>query len=104
MVISNVETYVILSCAKCSIGFGISSAFDKARRSDRQSFYCPAGHSQWFPGKPDDQVIRELKAQVASKERVSAGVCPCCTRTFQNLAQHMANQHPDFGGAGKGGE
>lgn len=23
--------------------------------------------------------------------------CPCCTRTFQNLAKHMASEHPDFG-------
>jgi hypothetical protein len=29
------------------------------------------------------------------KKRVVAGVCPCCNRTFQNLAQHMATQHKD---------
>lgn len=31
-----------------------------------------------------------------TKKRVSAGVCPCCNRTFQNLAQHMANKHSDY--------
>ena len=25
------------------------------------------------------------------------GVCPCCTRTFPNLAAHMKTKHPDFG-------
>ena len=30
------------------------------------------------------------------KRRVAAGVCPCCTRTFQNLQRHMVNQHPDY--------
>lgn len=30
------------------------------------------------------------------KNRAAAGVCPCCTRTFQNLANHMKHQHPDF--------
>lgn len=30
------------------------------------------------------------------KKRVGNGVCPCCNRTFQNLANHMKNQHPDF--------
>jgi hypothetical protein len=30
------------------------------------------------------------------RNRVGAGVCPCCTRTFANLARHMAGQHPDF--------
>jgi len=30
------------------------------------------------------------------KKRASAGVCPCCSRTFQNLARHMHSKHPDF--------
>jgi hypothetical protein len=30
------------------------------------------------------------------KNRVGAGVCPCCTRSFQNLANHMKSQHPQF--------
>lgn len=34
------------------------------------------------------------------RTRVAAGVCPCCNRTFKNLARHMAGQHPDFGPLG----
>jgi hypothetical protein len=30
------------------------------------------------------------------KKRASAGVCPCCTRTFQNVQRHMASQHPAY--------
>lgn len=30
------------------------------------------------------------------KNRASAGVCPCCNRTFSQLARHMANKHPGF--------
>lgn len=30
------------------------------------------------------------------RKRTAAGVCPCCDRTFQNLARHMAGQHPEF--------
>lgn len=30
------------------------------------------------------------------RKRIAAGVCPCCQRSFQNLAQHMAGQHPDY--------
>lgn len=30
------------------------------------------------------------------KNRVGAGVCPCCTRTFGNLASHMMTKHPAF--------
>lgn len=30
------------------------------------------------------------------RKRTKAGVCPCCNRTFQQLARHMASQHPNF--------
>lgn len=41
-----------------------------------------------------------LRAQKAAKtrlkNRIAAGVCPCCDRTFADLASHMAGEHPDF--------
>lgn len=47
-----------------------------------------------------DNAIRQrtaIKGQMTKlKNRVKNGVCPCCNRTFQNLQQHMATQHPDF--------
>lgn len=30
------------------------------------------------------------------KRRVGNGTCPCCNRTFVDLARHMAGQHPTF--------
>lgn len=30
------------------------------------------------------------------KNRVGKGVCPCCTRSFVNLQQHMKHQHPEW--------
>lgn len=37
------------------------------------------------------------KGQVTRiKNRVGNGVCPCCTRSFRNLKEHMASKHPDF--------
>ncbi len=30
------------------------------------------------------------------RKRAAAGVCPCCTRSFQNLKRHMDSQHPTF--------
>jgi DNA repair exonuclease SbcCD ATPase subunit len=30
------------------------------------------------------------------KRRVMNGVCPCCNRSFENLARHMRSKHPDF--------
>lgn len=29
-------------------------------------------------------------------KRAKAGVCPCCNRTFKQLAAHMSSQHPQF--------
>jgi len=31
-----------------------------------------------------------------TRKRIAAGVCPCCTRTFQNLARHIATKHPGY--------
>ena len=40
---------------------------------------------------------RAAKGQLTkAKKRIAAGVCPCCNRTFQNLANHMAGQHPAY--------
>lgn len=37
------------------------------------------------------------KGQVTKlKKRTAAGVCPCCTRTFQNLQRHMKTKHPEY--------
>ena len=41
-----------------------------------------------------------VKGQLTKvKERVAAGVCPCCDRHFENLARHMGTKHPDYGDA-----
>lgn len=40
-----------------------------------------------------------LKAERAlkrHKKRAAAGTCPCCKRTFSNMATHMKQQHPGY--------
>lgn len=40
---------------------------------------------------------RAAKGQLTkTKKRIAAGVCPCCNRTFQNVARHIAGQHPHY--------
>ena len=88
--------------------------------------YCPLGHQWFVSGesksaKLERELAREraqndqqqarlrdrlehtersraaLKGQVTKiKKRVGHGVCPCCSRTFQNLATHMQQEHPEF--------
>lgn len=58
----------------------------------------------------DDEIKRQREQREAAERRLSAtkgvvtkiknrvgnGVCPCCNRTFGNLARHMMNEHPHF--------
>lgn len=87
--------------------------------------YCPNGH-RWGKGgkswekrlaeaRDDAAVARAQRDQAEASaqayrgaatrarnerdrvaKRVKAGVCPCCHRTFKQLARHMARQHPDY--------
>jgi hypothetical protein len=53
-----------------------------------------------FQRKNREEVERRLSATkgvvTRLRNRVGAGVCPCCTRTFGNLARHMQSEHPSF--------
>ncbi len=115
----NLETIL---CCNCGVPFGMTDDYQQRRRADHATFYCPAGHPQSYHGKSAEEKLRE---QLAEKERaltaakcaemnernarekverkmrrqcrrVHAGVCPCCNRTFKQLAAHMAQKHPDF--------
>lgn len=58
----------------------------------------------------DDEIarqkrLRDMERRTASaykgqvtklRKRAKHGVCPCCNRTFQNLARHMDAKHPSF--------
>lgn len=89
-------------------------------RGDESAHYCPNGHRLTFSGesnlakaererdrlKQDNARLIELrdaaeKAKFAAEReikrqagRTAAGVCPCCSRSFRQLAAHMRNQHP----------
>jgi len=43
-----------------------------------------------------DRMQKAEKANKRLKKRTSAGTCPCCNRTFGNMAEHMKHQHPEF--------
>lgn len=38
-------------------------------------------------------VVTKQKKKLA---RVAHGVCPCCNRSFPDLARHMETKHPDY--------
>lgn len=112
---------VEVGCSCCDVRYAVPEAFYRARRRDHRTFYCPNGHSAWWPAKSTEDLLRdELAAQKQRTQaaltreneqraradkaerslnrqtkRINAGVCPCCNRTFQNLARHMASKHKD---------
>lgn len=108
-------------CAECGCEFGMPKVFVSARRNDKRSFYCPNGHSLSFKECEVDRLRRERdrlkqreamledearaareraeKAESATKrlkKKAAAGSCPCCKRTFANMARHMQTKHPEF--------
>jgi hypothetical protein len=123
------DEYSGIKCCDCGIAFGVPPVWDKARRNDHRSFYCPNGHSLSYKGESEAEKLRRerdlLKQLIAEKnddicherekreaaerqlaaqkgqvtklkKRAAAGVCPCCNRTFSQLAAHMRQKHPTY--------
>ena len=109
-------------CSNCGVPFAMPDYMMRRLKTSGESFYCPNGHGmhyrktevQRLREKLDEQtrattrmIERARVAEVAEKKalaemkrmakRASAGVCPCCNRTFQQLARHMKMKHPDHG-------
>lgn len=122
-------TLELVGCAECGISFGVPSDYVRIRRGDHETFYCPSGHHNYYPGLSEAEKLKqylansrwrlaaaETAAQAARdqlqtserrrraekaaktriKNRIANGVCPKCNRSFPDLHQHMAGQHPGF--------
>lgn len=102
-------------CCSCGIQFAIPLSLQEKLRENHERFYCPNGHRQYYPQKSESERLREelkrkeqeladtvkqkIKLQNDAKsvaKRIKAGVCPCCNRTFKQLAAHMKNKHPEL--------
>lgn len=47
--------------------------------------------------KSEERKVVAYKGVVTrTKKRIAGGACPCCNRTFQNLAQHMKTKHENY--------
>jgi hypothetical protein len=100
-----------IDCCKCGVTFAFPSSLMRRLRASGESFFCPTGHSQHFTESEAERLRAMLDEANRSKtkladdyaqlqrvnrrlvRRISAGVCPCCNRTFTNLARHMAAKH-----------
>lgn len=115
-----------VTCCDCGLTFVVPGAWDREKRESHSGFYCPNGHSLVYKGKTkaereaerykaDAEFYRDRaeserrrretaeRSRAATKgvltrtkNRIAKGVCPCCNRTFRDLAAHMAGQHPEY--------
>lgn len=115
--------FVQETCISCGCPFGIPAGLHRELNNNHKLFYCPSGHGQLYPGESDVEKAKRLlleeqarhqrtltreNAERAAREiaeaelkrhqkRAKNGVCPCCKRTFKQLATHMKTKHPDYG-------
>lgn len=110
------------TCKNCGGVFALNSEFVDHARNNKGGYSCPYCRTGWSWTQSESdrlkiqleqkskeltsakcealrfQNLRDLEADERIKlekklSRVKKGVCPCCKRTFQNLASHMATQH-----------
>ena len=101
--------------------FGMDEHFYEQRIRDHRDWWCPNGHCRhWAQENTEEKLRRRLanteedlriaraardteerrarayKGQVTkAMKRFTNGVCPCCKRTFPNVAAHMQEKHPE---------
>lgn len=68
---------------------------------DRARDAAASARAQADQAKADARAQKAAKTRIKNqrdreRERTAAGVCPCCGRTFKQLARHMERQHPDW--------
>lgn len=120
------EVFSVTTCVNCGMQFAVAYHWLSEKRNNHKSFYCPNGHVLSYPSESGEEKARRLQAKaeleaqakinsekhlrlVAELERdkaikakrkiekrISKGVCPCCNRTFEDLARHMGSKHKDY--------
>lgn len=125
LTIEQVTEFYVEECFKCGCSFAMTKDFRDNRMRDKDDFWCPAGHPQRYIGKSDKQLRQEAEARARAAEdqaaaaeratreakrqltaakreatrlktRAANGVCPCCNRSFVQLARHMKTKHPEY--------
>lgn len=115
------QEYRRLSCSECGVVYFFPEDWCGCAEKIKRSWHCPNGHGQWFHGESfedlrrsrerlkqenarleEETAIARRRADKAEhetkriKKRAAAGTCPCCQRSFSNMAEHMKKEHPAF--------
>lgn len=68
-----------------------------ASQTKRKEWAEQAANQERERASAAEKAVRAQKAAATRlRNRIKNGVCPCCTRSFQNLKRHLATKHPEF--------
>lgn len=96
------------NCPYCKVGWGYSENNENSKlkkeleqtKRNLEFHQRNAASEREAREATERRLVGQKAAKTRLRNRIKNGVCPCCTRTFQNLAQHMKTQHPSFEPAG----
>ncbi len=84
------------NCPYCKTSWGF--VLSENEKLKKRLAAAQAAHDQTKAALDDTK--RSLTAQKAAttrfKNRVQKGTCPCCDTNFEDLASHMASEHPEY--------
>lgn len=102
------------TCITCGCVFAIPFDLLERLEETHNNFYCPIGHSMYFPAKTATEIWQErtekakvellkvkrgkdqIEEQLAKlKKRTNAGMCPHCHRHFANVKNHIQTKHKE---------
>ena len=66
---------VVEECCNCFALFAMTVEFKAKRLIDHKSFYCPAGHKQYYTGKSTEE---KLQNKLRKTEKRLAAEQECC--------------------------
>ncbi len=87
--IERARTIVIEECYKCGIPFGMPSGYASRRRTEGGTFYCPAGHPQYYTTSENTRLkatVEQLERQKQNAEDDAAFECEQRRKTERKLA------------------
>lgn len=123
--IQHTTTLKTLECGSCGVVHAIPESLYDAYYEEGGYWHCPMGHRRGWPEGESQREKKSLKKKLENankllewakfdatqerkkainykgqitklKNRAKFGVCPCCNRTFKQLAAHMKNKHPKY--------
>jgi hypothetical protein len=105
----------------CGIEFAMPEQLHRQFAEEGKTVYCPLGHTCVVKETETVRLRKQLAAEQSratalrdqlgaadrtnsalrgqitkAKKRAAGGACPCCNRTFVQLARHMTTKHPDY--------